>query len=456
MNFTVFYRILLARKWILLAAMAIVVLTTLVVSLWLPKRYSAEASITIDTKASDPITGQPIAGYLTPSFMMTQVDIIGSQAVGLKVVEILDLANVDSVREQWLTETGGRGDVRTWLADSMHKNLDVQPSRESNVINLTYSGVDPKFAAVVANAFVQAYIQTITDIKVAAAQQNNQFFEQQLKVLQSNLEKAQKELSEYQQAEGIVATDERLDIETQKLNELNSQMVTAQSMALDAKSRTRGGEQAPDVLNNPLIQQLKNSISVKEAQLQELAQKSGPNHPHYLQTKAELDATRNQLAQLTRQYAGGLDSAAGNAASRQASLAAATRQQKERVLDLKSQRSKLEVLQRGVDNAQRVYDQALQRYSQTALESRANQANVAVLKTAVEPSRHSFPKINLNLILAVFVGGILGLGFALLAEMLDRRVRSRADIENLLSIPVLAEIEAERKGGWFFRRKLLA
>ncbi|WP_047393345.1 chain length determinant protein EpsF [Chitinibacter sp. ZOR0017] len=440
MTFEQFLNILRARKWIALLVFATVLLTTLVVSLLLPKQYTAEATVAIDIKAADPVTGQPVAGYMAPSFMATQVDMISSQNAALKVVDTLGLTQLPEAQAQFQEATKGRGDIRNWFADTLLKGLDVKPSRESNVINLEYTATDPQFAATLANGFAQAYIRTTVDIKTAAAQQNNAFFQVQLKSLQANLEKAQATLSEYQQANGIVGSDERLDIETQKLNELSSQLVGAQAQTFDAQSRARGGQIAPDVLNNPLIQQLKAQLSQQEAKFKELSEKNGPNHPHNQQALAELNATRAQLNELQSQYAGGLNSAAGNSASRQASLQAALQAQKDRVLELKNQRAKLDVLQRNVDNAQRSYDQALQRFSQTMLESRADSSNISILKSAVAPLKHSSPKTVLNLILAIFVGALLAIGFAMLAELIDRRVRTPDDIENMLGIKVLADL----------------
>ena len=454
MNISQFVQIIKARKWVGIAAFGTVVLATAATTVLMQKQYMAEAALAVDVKAADPVTGSPVQGYLAPSFMATQVDIIQSQSVALKVVDGLGLTAIPALRDSWLAATGGRGDMRFWLADRLLSRLDVQPSRESNVITLAYTSPDPRFSATVTNAFAEAYIRMLGEMRTAAAFQSNQFFQQQLKELQAKLEAAQQQLSSYQQEHGIVASDEKVDIETQRLNELSSQLVDLQSATADARSRVRGGVTAPDVLNNPLIQQLKNQLASQEAKFNELAQKNGPNHPHYQQAQAELEATRSQLQQLMAQYAGGLDSAAGNAASRQGALEGALQQQKARVLELKTQRAKLDVLQRDVDNAQRSYDQALQRFSQTALESRSEQANISMLKSAVEPTAPASPRLLVNMLLAVFVGLLMGVISALLAELFDRRVRASSDIETLLGLPVLAVLaEKDKPAPWWWARR---
>lgn len=440
MSFEQFLSILRARKWLGIGAFLFVVLVTAVISLILPKWYTADASIAIDIKAVDPISGQPITGYLAPSYIATQIDIMKSQSVALKVIETLGLDKQPEVQAQFAAATGGKGELPSWFAESLLKNLEIVPSRESNVITITYTATNPKFASLLANSFVEAYIQKTVDMKVAAAQQNNTFFQKQIKGLEESLQKAQKKLSDYQREEGIVATDERLDVETQRLNELASQLVGAQGQTFDAQSRTRGGVMAPDVLNNPLIQQLKSQVAVQESKLKELAAKDGPNHPHYQQAQAELDATRAQLSEMMKLYAGGLSGTAGNSAARQAALQASLARQKQKILELKSQRSKLEVMQHEVENSQRAYDLALQRLSQTSLESRSDSANITVIQSATEPLEASKPRVLINILVSIFLGGVLGVGFCFVAELMDRRVRSGKDIQDFLNLPVLAEI----------------
>jgi capsular polysaccharide biosynthesis protein len=68
-----------------------------------------------------------------------------------------------------------------------------------------------------------------------------------------------------------------------------------------------------------------------------------------------------------------------------------------------------------------------------------------VLNPAAVPGRPSQPKIALNIALSVVVGTMLGIGFVLLMEMFDRRVRSRSDLD--LDVPLLAVLNTWRPPG---------
>lgn len=455
MTFQQFFQILKARRIALAAVFFTVVLTAMIITMVLPKQYTAEAVIAIDTVKVDPLTNMPMSGQLIPGYLATQVDIITSHQTALKVVELLKLDSFPEAREQFEGEAKGKGNIQDWLADNLLKNLDVKPSRDSNAISLTYTSSDPAFASTLANTFVEAYKQVIIDIRASSAQQNSIFFQQQLTALQQKLEEAQKKLADYQQAQGIVATDERMDVETQKLAEISSQLVQAQAQSIDAASRQQQGKEvAPDVLNNPLIQQLKGQLAQQEANFKQLAAKEGPNHPQYKQAQAEVASTRAQLATLINQYSQGLTNTAENAQQRLDNLQKALAVQKGKVLELKAQRAELDILQRGVDNSQRIYDLAMQKLAESAMESSSNSTNVAVLKAAPEPIKHSKPKALLNLILACFLGSLLGVGFALLLELQDRRIRSAADIEQLLNLPMLGDLTGESSAQAIFKRRV--
>jgi polysaccharide biosynthesis transport protein len=125
---------------------------------------------------------------------------------------------------------------------------------------------------------------------------------------------------------------------------------------------------------------------------------------------------------------------------REGEIKAALEAQKQRVLKLKNEQDAVAVLLREVDSAQRIYDSALLRFGQTNLESQSGQTEISVLNPATPPLKHSSPKILINIVLSLFLGGLLAVGCAIATEMLDRRVRSADDLSQLLAVPVLAAL----------------
>lgn len=376
MNIKFLWVVFKARFWLIFFTLVLTLVSAALITKFQPRQYISSASLVLNFNGASPFEQAGLPAQLSTSYMATQLDIIRSQNVALKVVESMRMAENPVIREEFISSTGGVGSIENWLATTIGKYLIVEPSRDSRVVSIGYQSTDPDVAAATANAFAKAYIATTLELSMEPAARSAEWFDDQLKVLRKRLEDAQARLTNAQQEQGIVAIDERLDTETSRLNELAKNYVAAQSETYDVKSR-----------------------------------QLGENHPEYVR-----------------------------ATKREASLKYSLEQQKKRVLELKKQRDELAVLAREVENEQQAYENMLQSYYQTRMESQFNQTNIAILNPAVPPSSPSSPKVLLNMVSAVFLGLLLGFSLAFLFEVLDRRIRSEEDVTDLLETPVLATI----------------
>lgn len=440
---------ILRARWSMV--MLVVLLTTLTafgVSLLLPKKYVATASVVVDAKP-DPISALIYPGLASPAFMNTQVDVIGSDRVALRVVRDLRLAEVPAIREQWQTSTGGEGTIEQWLINFLQTNMDVKPSKESNVLTVAYRAPDPQFAAALANAFVKAYVSTTLDLRVEPARQYAGYFDQQAKVALEKLEASRAKLSAYEREHGIIASDERLDVENNRLAELSSQLVALQALSAESGSRqgqaARGADQLPDVLSNPVVMQLKSDLSRAEAKLQELGTRYGDNHPQVIEAKASVADVRSKLRTEIGRVSGGVTVTNNINRQREAEIRAQLEAQREKVAKLKAARDDASGLMREAESAQRAYENITTRLTQTSLESQTTQSNVNVLTEAVPPLKPSSPKILLNTAAAFVASIILAVGLALLLEMRDRKVRDADDVMAVLPLPMLGVLPAPGK-----------
>ncbi len=441
MTFGQFLSILRARWWVVALVLGLTVATTLLVSLLLPRQYTATASVVVDFKP-DPVSAFAFGGGASPAYMATQVDIIRSERVAQRVVRNLKLNENPQVHQQWLDETGGEGNIEVWLASVFQKQMDVVPSRESSVIAVSYKAPDPRFAAGLANAFAQAYIDTALELRTDPARLYSTFFENRAKEARETLEKAQSKVSAFQKQAGIIATDERLDVETARLNELSSQATMMQALLAESASRqaqaqSGQGDRMQEVLNNANVSQLKADISRAEAQLQQLATRLGDKHPQVEEAKASLAELRSRLEAETRKVTGSVTVSANINRQRLGEVQRALQAQRDKVLKMKAVRDEGLVLLRDAENAQRSYDALLQRFTQTSLEGQTTQSNINLLTQATPPLEPSSPRIVLNTLLSIFLGTLLAVGTALLLELKDRRVRNVDDVVEALGLPVL-------------------
>ncbi|MBK8744414.1 chain length determinant protein EpsF [Propionivibrio sp.] len=432
-----------ARIRVMLTIVIGTMLTALAVSLVIPKKFTAGTAMVIDVKSPDPIAGMVLPGMISPSYMATQVDIINSDRVAQRAVKLLHLADDPSFRQKWQDATEGKGELGVWLANELQKKLDVKPARESNVININFSGPEPTFVASAANAFAQAYIDVNLELKVEPARQNAAWFEGQTRLVRERLEAAQQAYSDYQQKSGIVASDERLDSETARLNELSTQLAVVQGQSSESHSKSLAAGDAgtlSEVLQNPLINSLKADISRLESKLQESNINLGKNHPQTLRSQSELASLNARLASETRKIIHSIGTAYEVSKQNESGLRDAIEKQKARLLGVSRQRDDISVLKRDVEMAQRAFEEVSLRTSQTRLESLSVLTNVIILNPAFVPTEHASPKILLNVLLSLFLGTLFGGGYALMQELANVRVRSTSDLALALKLPVLAAI----------------
>ena len=285
MNLSQFFSIVRARKWVALMVFLLTVGTAVGISLVLPKQYTATATLVVDQSRPDPVAAAVYQGNPSPAFMATQVDVLKSERIAHHVVNKLHLAENPTAREEWMRLTKGAGSLESWLVEGLQFALDVKPSRESNVISVSFKSSDPVKAATLANAFVKAYMDVSLELKVDPAKQYSTFFDNRSKDLRANVERAQAKLSAYQREKGVViASDGQLDVETARLNELSSQLVALQAVAAESGSRQMqaqagASDRLQEVVNNPVLTGLRSDITRAEARLQELTSRLGDDHP---------------------------------------------------------------------------------------------------------------------------------------------------------------------------------
>ncbi|HJV70891.1 chain length determinant protein EpsF [Ideonella sp.] len=432
----------LRARWLpAVLAFALVLGAAVAYTVLAPKMYTATATLVIDIKP-DPVSSMLYGGAASPAMMNTQVEVIRSDRVALRVVRNLKLTEVPEIRKLWEKISKGDGTIEDWLVEFMLRNVDVQVARAgSNVVNVAYRGTEPQFVATIANAFVQAYLETAVELRVDPAREYSGFFGKQVDEARAALEAAQLRLSKFQQAQGIIATDERYDVEMARLNMLSQQLVSLQALSSESSSRqaqvATNAANLSEVLNNPLVAALKTDVNRAEARVQELSARYGDKHPQVVEARATLSEQRARLAAETRNVTGGVSVSARIDRAREGQVRASLEEQRAKVLRMKEVRDQSTVLARDVENAQRSYDLLLNRYNQSNLESQNRQSNASMLARATPPGAPSSPKVAANLMIGIFFGIAVGLGVAFSLEQFDKRIRVPGDAITALGLPVI-------------------
>jgi chain length determinant protein EpsF len=441
MNLYQFLSVLRARRTMVL----VIFLSTIALALaWVmlrPKNYTATAPVLVDLRANDPLAQPTYQSIVPQSYMATQMDIVRSNRVAERVVEMLGLEKDPKSTENW-RKAGGQGTLKSWLASDLQTGLEVKPARESNIINIAYTSRSAAEAAKVANAFSDAYLDIALDIKTDPAKKYSTWFDDQLKFARQRLEQSQNALTAYQQRTGVISAD-GVDMETQRLNELSSQLTLVQGQLTDVSNkRAQSAGSISEAMNSPLINTLKSNIAAQEAKIQEASANLGSRHPQMIRMQDELNAMKSRLGSETSSIGNAVDTAYQVGRARERELTAAVNAQRARVMQFNRHRDELNVLRRDLDASQKAYEQVSERASQSKLQALTNQTNIQRLATAVEPLEAKGPTTKVALALAAAAGLLLALAGALLMELLNRRVRSVDDLSLATNLPILASVPA--------------
>jgi chain length determinant protein EpsF len=449
MSFSQVLLILRARIRIVTGVFALVVLAALALALLLPKKYTATASVVIDTK-SDPIAATINVDQMSPSYVSTEEEVIGSVRVVARAIKAIKLDQQPEIRRAWLEDTQGQGDTAEWLAEFVTaRRLVVSAAGQNkavtgNVIDIAVTWPDSRVAPALANAIAAAAIETNIELKIEPAKQYAVWFNERSHALRADLEAKQKRLSDFQNKTGLVATDEKLDVENARLNELSTQLVVMQGLRQDSQSRQRVSAEdnatLPEVLQSPVIGKLKDDLSAAEAKQAEIAGRLGKNHPDYQAAAAEVQNLRERISQEAAKIVASLNSSTQINVRREASLRQALEEQKQRVLELKHEHDEASVLDNDVTTAQRDLDAVTQRFAQSSLESQSQQTNMVLLTPAAQPFRPSSPKVPLFVAAGIFIGAALGIALALIVELRNPKIRAESELEQMLGVPVLVRI----------------
>jgi chain length determinant protein EpsF len=439
--------LILRHRWRLaLGVFAAILLLAILFTLVSTKQYTAIASVVIDSK-TDPVSPNGFTEQLLTSYVVTQADVIASQRVAQRAVKTLKLDELPQLQKAWRSRTHGQGDITVWIADYLLQSkvvVGTGKTKNGNVITIAAKWPDPKLAAAIANAFAQAAIDTNIELKIEPAKQYAKWFDQRSQTLRAALQAKQKRLSDFQNASGITATDEKLDVENARLTELSTQLVEIQGLRQESQSRQRqvsaNNESLPEVLQSPVVAKLKSDLSDAEAKQSDIAGRLGKNHPDYQAAAAEVASLHSRIQQEATKIASALGSNTQANIRRENDVRLALAEQKKRVLELKHQHDEASVLESDVTTAQRDLDAVTQRFAQSSLESEGQQTNMVQLTTATAPFKPSSPKVLLNLLAGIFLGGLFGIGAALIAERRDPRMRDDTELMQLLGVPILVKI----------------
>ncbi|HEX4878292.1 MAG TPA: hypothetical protein VFV39_00475, partial [Limnobacter sp.] len=362
-----------ARLHVVLATLALVTAGAVLMAWSTPNKYTATATLIVDVRSPDSVFGNAGLPLSSPAYMNTQSQLAVSARVIQLAISNLKLSDNQLLQGLWKRAGSDKQSFDHWLIDYIQENTTVAPGKESNTLALSVSTKWPELSALIANGMARSYIATAVAMNVEPAKDYAQLFEQQRQEARKELIEAQARLSDFQRERGIVVvSDEHIDVENARLNELSSALTQIQAERAGQVGRAASAGEAgllQDPTSNVVLNTLRTQLQQKQSLLAEASARIGENHPEFQRLRAEVAALQTSVEEETRRSNATLGAGARAALAREASIKKALEEQRQRVLELTRNRDSAMALKRDLDAAQRQFELLATRSSMSEISS---------------------------------------------------------------------------------------
>jgi polysaccharide biosynthesis transport protein len=275
----------------------------------------------------------------------------------------------------------------------------------------------------------------------------------QIDILKAKVERADEALQEFGSRHGIVSLDEKENIIMQRLTELNDTLTKSESerMAKEAlfrQSKDKDFDSLPTILENKVIQDLKQTLNQLDAQYTKLLETYKPEYPEMVRLRKQVASVEKRLEAETQKVINGIRNEYEWSRRKEALIRTAFEEQKTRVMAMKERAIQYNILKREADTNREFYRDLLQRMKQTGVSAGITASNIKVIDPAEVPGGPYKPNVKMNLLLAMVVGLFLGVGLAFFFEYLDNTIKTPEDVEQVLRLPsfgMVPELSYEKK-----------
>lgn len=347
------------------------------------------------------------------------------------------------------------------LTTMLLEGMELETGKDtSNIFYVHFYSENPVLAAYMANGIANAYVDYSLDIRIRPYKNVVEWLSSRLTELKDRVESSEMALQAYREGKGIVSFETNENVITQKLSQLVSQLVEAEGKHHEAELKYNQMKSVinnpdllatiPDVMNNMVIQGLRNEELKIKKDISEMSGKYGPKHPQMIKAQSELLSVRSDLVSEARKMLNAAKAELEIAQDKEASLHKAYDEQKRQVLDLSRAAIEYKVLAGGAESNKQFYELLLKKFQEATLSSGVNISNAQIADYAITPERPIKPKKGLNIILSLGVGLFGGIGMAFFAEYMENTITTSDDVEKILGLPFLGYIPEEKEGGPLF------
>lgn len=470
----------------LVAAMPVVAaMIVAAVVMTMANRYDASAIVQIDPRQKSITNLDTVVSDLKgdQSTVESEVEIVRSRPIILKVIETLDLRNDPEFNKPPFTtrvlsklglvtwaptverapqrphdqiadilkidEPGTSRPTRDEVADAFIQKLKVIRVRNTLLIDIRFSASEAGKAARIANTIAEVYLKDQLDSKTRAASTATTLLEEKLDEMRKKVSDAERRVEQWKAEHNVFDTEGQILSEKQ-LARLMEQTVTARNATTEARAKydqaqklARNGDSGTaivEVLQSHTVRLLKEQVANARRKAAELQTKYGPKHPEMLKVYAEVAQAESQVKSEIERLVANLKNEAEVAEERERQLAQSLTQLKEQQIVSKDTGVDLKELEREAVTSKQLFEALLTRYKQTAETQGFQLPDVRIIEKADAPQFPASPKRKQLVLIAAAGGLVLGLALAVLLELLAPGITRQDDIERVFEVSHLSSV----------------
>lgn len=436
--------------WKMVAFVATCVLATFIVSARLKPIYESTATVDVDRQAPSEVVGagsnQPGALSDEDAFLATQIKLIESDSVLRPVAEQFHL----------LTAKGKAGAAASIAKEQLLAaapvslpGLKVTRPPNTYLLLISYRSPDRQQAADVANAIAKSYLFQTYDLRIRSSADLSSFMERQLDALKAKMERSSLALAQFEKDLDVVNPEEKTNILSARLLQLNNDFTTAQSDRIRAEAvwkAIKSGplENAAALSGSDQLARLTDTLNQAEQRLALAKSTYGTSYPEYRKAASEVAEVQKQIDATRQRIAGQAEVQYQESLSREQLLQSAVAKAKAEWDQVNARSFEYQQLKQEADADRALYNELITKIREADINEGFRNNNIRIADSARPAVKPVFPNIPLNLALAFLLSTLLAIGAAILRDTLDTTLRDPNEASRFLQTDVIATLPTDK------------
>ena len=323
--------------------------------------------------------------------------------------------------------------------------LAVTPIRNTQLVQISFSTIDPHFSEELANAHAAAFIRNNLETRFELTKEAREFLEKKLAELKMKVAQSEEALNRFRKTYGVVSVEGNENVVVDRMVDLNRRLTEARARRIELESmskilKDKNYASLSQVIDNNLIVGLRGKLETLEAEQARLTTIFKNDHPRIMELNNQINQARQRLNVEIRNVVRTIESDYAAARAKEVAMQAEADRQQQSALNLKELAVQHTLLQGDLDGNRTIYGSVLKRLNETSVSNDSPLSNIQIVELAERPLGPSSPQVERNLLLASALGLMLGVGVAFIIEYSNSTLRTPDEVWRTVAVPTLGSV----------------